>query len=80
MIKHNFKIGDKVKLKGSFCGISGNDTGKVVKVKVGGYIRVLWGGDLGRKLGKGDLYPHTPHEIEHIVKVGEQLLFNFMTP
>ena len=69
-----FKIGDKVRLKGShYCGISGNDTGKVVSITC--YIEVMWGGRLGSRLGT---YPHRPEEIEHVVKVGEQLLFNFM--
>ena len=74
MANHNFKIGDRVRLKGShYCGISSNDTGKVVSITC--YIGVMWGGKLGSLLGT---YPHKPEEIEHAVKVGEQLLFQFM--
>ena len=75
MIKHNFKIGDKVSLKGSsYCGVSGNDIGVVTSLHC--YIEVLWQGYLGKKLG---CYPHKPNEIEHAIKVGEQLLFSFMS-
>ncbi len=78
MVKHSFKIGDKVKLKGSYCGVSSKATGKVVGVR--GYIEVLWGGDLLERLGRGRKYPHTAYEIEHAAKVGEQLQFSFMMP
>lgn len=74
MKKYNFKIGDKVKLKGShYCGISSNDIGEVVGF--GRYIEVSWRGDLGRRLGS---YPHILSEIEHVFKVGQQLVFPFM--
>lgn len=76
MIEHNFKIGDTVKLKGSYCGISSNATGKVVEIR--GYIVVDWGGDLIARLGKGRPYPHLSQEIKHAAKVGEQLMFAFM--
>ena len=77
MIKHNFKIGDRVRLKnGSYCGIYSKDTGKVVGIKR--YIEVLWGESLGKRLCSNTAYPHKPNEIEHAAKVGEQLLFNFM--
>lgn len=78
MTKHSFKIGDTVKLKGFYCGISSNDAGKVVGI--GGYINVLWGGSLLERLGQGRCYPHRPDEIELVVKIGEQLQFSFMTP
>lgn len=74
MDKEGFKIGDKVKLKGGSYGrYRGNDIGEVVNIDV--YIEVLWGGNLKRKLG---IYPHRASEIEHVVKVGGQLLFSFM--
>ncbi len=76
--KYNFKVGDTVKLKGSYCGISGNDTGKVVEVRR--YVCVLWDGYLLTRLGRGRAYPHKPQEIEYAARVGEQLMFSFMTP
>ena len=77
MKKHNFKIGDRVKLKGSYCGVSGNDIGEVIDVST--YIKVLWSGYLGRCLGgTSKIYPHRAREIEHTAAVGEQLLFDFM--
>ena len=74
MDKKGFKVGDKVKLKGNFCGISGDDIGQVVSVSH--YIRIAWTGYLRVRLD--DIYPHLAEEIERVVKVGEQLEFNFM--
>lgn len=49
MNKHNFKIGDRVKLKGgTYCGISGDDVGKVIDLHT--YIKVSWGGVFGEKI------------------------------
>ena len=76
MKNHSFKVGDTVKLTGVFCGISSTDTGIVVGF--GGYINVRWSGSLDKCLSCGLSYPHKPSEIEHAVKVGEQLLFSFM--
>ena len=72
--KQGFKVGDKVKLKGNFCGISGDDIGQVVSVSH--YIRIAWTGYLRARLD--DIYPHLAREIEHTVRVGEQLEFAFM--
>lgn len=75
MDRKGFKIGDKVRLTDP------PDWGKVTKGKgliVGfdSYIRVDWQGTLGR--GMGSYYPHKVNEIELAVKVGEQLMFEFM--
>lgn len=76
MDKKGFKIGDTVKLKAPYyCGINSSATGRVVGIR-GFYVEVSWDGELRRRLGKW--YPHKPSEIEHAVKVGEQLLFSFM--
>ena len=75
MIKHSFKIGDIVKLRnGFYCGIYSKDTGKVAAIKY--YVEVMWSGELRKRL---NYYPHKPEEIEHAVKVGEQLMFSFMS-
>lgn len=76
MIKHSFKIGDKVKLKNSDFWDMGNPIGVVI-VFDRCYIRVSWKGTKWEE-GKSGTYPHLPKEIKHTVKVGEQLLFNFM--
>lgn len=70
MDEHNFKIGDRVRLKGgTYCGISGDDIGVVADI--GGYIEVSWEGNLGKRLG---YYPHLPSEIEPVMRVGAQLM------
>lgn len=71
--KHNFKIGDKVKLKYPQDWSMGDSIGTIIKF-IPPYIRVDWkGSDYYRKN-----YPHLVREIEHTIKVGEQLLFSFM--
>lgn len=73
MIKHSFKIGNRVKLKYPNRWSMSNLIGIVVRFDTQ-WIRVDWGGK--EKWTKD--YPHLPGEIESIVKVGEQLMFNFM--
>ena len=73
MKKHNFKVGDKVKLKDPRDWSMGDKVGIIVRFTAP-YIQVDWEGiDEWKKN-----YPHLPKEIEHIVKVGEQLMFSFM--
>lgn len=72
MDKESFKIGDKVKLKepkdwGCIGGI-----GTVMYFD--NYIRVTW--EKGEWAGEN--FPHFAREIEHTVRIGEQLLFKFM--
>lgn len=71
MDKRGFKVGDRVKLKepkkwsvGGIGIITGFDI----------YIRVKWENGGHRK----DNFPHLPRELEHAIKVGQQLEFNFM--
>ena len=75
MNEHNFKIGDKVRLKDH---VNFKCKGKVltiVDLDCGyKYIPVKWEGM------RWAYFPLLPSEIEHLVKVGEQLLFSFMTP
>ena len=75
MDSHNFKIGDSVKLRSSFCGISGNDIGRVIGINA--YIEVLWKGCLRERLG--EKYPHRPDEIYKVPTKGKQLEFDFMS-
>lgn len=73
MIKHNFKVGDKVKLKSNYVDIfrlQGTKVGEIIEFD-GKYIRVKF---KGRLWG----FPYISHEIEHAVGVGEQLQFAFM--
>ena len=73
MEKHDFKIGDKVKLKPAYINLfrkQGTKIGEIVEFN-DKYIRVRYD---GRRHG----FPYKPYEIEHIVKVGEQLMFAFM--
>ena len=74
MDKKSFKIGDKVKLKPGYIRRfrQGTKTGEVVLIGAT-YIRVVYG---GQRHCCG--FPYMPHELEHAVKVGEQLLFSFM--
>lgn len=72
--KHNFKIGDRVKLKYAHDWENIGDIIGVIIRFTAPYIRVDWGGE---QKWKRD-YPHLPKEIEHTIKVGEQLLFSFM--
>ena len=72
MSNHNFKIGDKVKLKPSYIRQfkQGTKHGEVIGFN-DKYIRVKY---KGRECG----FPYKPNELEFVVKVGEQLMFNFM--
>ena len=74
MIKHNFKIGDKVKLTLVHIHMFPQTTeiGKVVGFD-DDYILVSYNG-CPYKEG----FPYVEGEIESVVKVGEQLLFSFM--
>ena len=73
MVKHNFKVGDKVRLKdpkvfphlGTKILTVIDFSNKFANVRHKGMI-------------KGAYFPLYPCEIEHIIKVGEQLLFAFM--
>lgn len=75
MVKRSFKVGDKVRLKDH---INFRCKGKVLTIikEVGDdfnkYIYVTYNGIWG------SYYPLLPNEIEHTVKVGEQLMFSFM--
>lgn len=73
MNKHNFKIGDKVKLKPPWRFSCGGKVLTVVDIDCGyKYIPVRWEGM------KGVCFPLLPDEIEPVIKVGEQLTFEFM--
>jgi hypothetical protein len=74
MAKESFKIGDRVRLTDPRNWDMGNPIGLIITFDRC-YVRVLWE---GTKWNKDKGYPHLPHEIEHVVKVGEQLTFNFM--
>ena len=73
MVKHNFKIGDKVTLKNPGHFSLGTETLTIIRFEQK-FIKVIWGGVIKRE------FPLYPYEIEHAIKVGEQLLFSFMTP
>ena len=72
MDRKGFKIGDKVKLKNPKQWSVG---GAGLIVGFDGYIRVSW--EKGSINVKSN-FPHLVKEIEHVVKVGEQLMFAFM--
>jgi len=72
MSEHNFKKGDKVKLRKPKCWSMGDSVGEVVGFDPP-FIRVTWKG----KVYQED-YPHLVREIEYVMKVGEQLTFGFM--
>lgn len=75
MDRKGFKIGDKVKLKDC---VNFRCKGKVLTiVKEAGddfskYLHVTYEGI------KGSYFPLKSDEIEHAVRIGEQLLFSFM--
>jgi len=68
MGKHNFKIGDKVKLKSEYTKYfkQGTKVGEIIDFS-GSYIRVKY-------IGKDNGFPYKPHEIERAARVGEQLM------
>lgn len=76
MTKHDFKIGDKVKLKDSNQWGFGRHNPIGIIVGFDRYIRVTWESEYTIGIHKN--FPHFPNEIERIRRVGEQLLFNFM--
>lgn len=73
-----FKIGDKVKLKPPYVKqfpSVGVHTLTIVEGYCGESYIPVWHKGLPWRY-----FPLKPCEIEHAVKVGEQLLFSFMTP
>ena len=68
-----FKVGDKVKLKDPKSFSLGTETLTIIRFEEN-FIKVIWGGLKERE------FPLYPEEIEHVVKIGEQLMFDFMTP
>lgn len=74
MSNHNFKIGDKVKLKSDYIHLFPQRTkvGKVIGFD-GIFVLVAYSG-----VHYKDGFPYRPKEIEFTVRVGEQLLFDFM--
>ena len=71
MIKHSFKIGDKVKLKNPKNLSLGTQTLTIVRFH-GKFIKVTWGELKERE------FPLYPREIECVLRKGEQLQFAFM--
>ena len=76
MIKHSFKVGDTVKLKSRYVKRFPSVGAQILTVVEGDcreeYIPV-WHKEL-----KWAYFPIKPCEIEYVVRVGEQLVFNFM--
>ena len=75
MEKHNFKIGDKVKLKDPrpFPHL-GTRVLTIVDLDCGYKYLPVWYEGMS-----WSYFPVLPSEIKHVVKVGEQLLFSFMS-
>lgn len=76
MIKHNFKVGDKVKLKSCYVKrfpSVGAQTLTIVGGNCGDRYIHVWHKELVWKY-----FPLKPCEIEHVVVKGQQLLFSFM--
>ena len=76
MVKHDFKAGDKVKLKPCYAKrfpSVGAQTLTIVEADCGDKYIPVWHKEMNWKY-----FPAKPCEIEHVVKVGEQLLFSFM--
>ena len=71
MIKHSFKIGDKVTLKNPKSFSLGTEILTIVRFN-GRYIKVTWGKSKERE------FPLLPNEIKYVVVKGQQLLFSFM--
>ena len=76
MTKHNFKIGDKVRLKNSKQFRFGAVTLTITKI-INNYqfIYVIYEGISKRGYS---YFPLKPCEVEPVVRIGEQLLFSFM--
>lgn len=93
MNEYNFKIGDKVRISSlgiSVCDIDKhlyleNIVGTVTNIEICPpiCIHVEWDTDKCVICGESDCscvikkYYHRPHEIKHIRKVGQQLIFAF---
>ena len=76
MVKHSFKIGDKVKLKDPKQFVFGRKILTIVEGNCGDkYIPVIFEG-----MEVSGYFPLYPHEIEKVNVIGQQLLFSFMTP
>ena len=73
MDRKGFKIGDKVTLKNPRSFSLGTEVLTIICFQ-GKFIKVTWGELKERE------FPLYPCEIKHVVKIGEQLLFSFMTP
>jgi len=87
MKKHNFKVGDKVKVT-TLC-LQKWPIYEGIKSEVSGYdgqyiiVKFISDCDRGVLISKGyadknSTFPFLPEEIEPVLQVGEQLLFNFM--
>ena len=77
MVKHSFKVGNTVKLKPRYVKLFpsvGAQTLTIVEGECGDRYIPVW-----HKGMKWTYFPLKPCEIEHAIKVGEQLLFNFMS-
>ena len=74
MKKHNFKIGDRVRLKYPNKFNLGTKVCIVISSERCGdeFIPVWYEGLIG------SYFPIFPQEIEHVTRVGEQLMFSFM--
>ena len=72
MDKEGFKVGDKGKLRTEYVRRFRQraEIGEVMSFN-NKYVRVSYEGYYGP-------FPYRPHEIERVVRVGEQLEFNFM--
>lgn len=66
-----FKVGDKVRLKNPKSFSLGSETLTIICFD-GKFIKVIWGGQKERE------FPLYSDEIEPVLRVGEQLLFEFM--
>jgi hypothetical protein len=76
MNKHSFKVGDEVKISTKFPVLC--DVGKVCIITEIKSPQSLFDYSVKEKGGGYWNCPVTEDEIESVIKVGEQLLFNFM--
>lgn len=73
MEKHNFKVGDKVRLKDPKQFRLGTKTLTIIDYGCGNLYLPVWYEGM-----KYNYFPVKPFEIEHISRKGEQLTFSFM--
>ena len=76
MDKHDFKVGDKVKLTPFYAKqfpSVGAQTLTIIKADCGDKYIPVWHKDM-----QWSYFPVKSCEIEHVVKAGQQLLFSFM--